>query len=97
MKALNVLPCRATGRSFCLPAIIPSSVRNVHSWSRFDGFLHSSSQISWEVLMVDEGHRLKNADSKLFDILSGYAFRQRLLLTGASKCTPTDRGWCISG
>ena len=41
-----------------------------------------SVQIAWEVLIVDEGHRLKNADSKLFDTLSGYNFRQRLLLTG---------------
>lgn len=32
--------------------------------------------------MVDEGHRLKNADSKLVEVLRGFAFRHRVLLTG---------------
>lgn len=39
-------------------------------------------QIGWEVLVVDEGHRLKNADSKLVEVLRGFAFRHRVLLTG---------------
>lgn len=32
--------------------------------------------------MVDEGHRLKNADSKLVEVLRGFTFRHRVLLTG---------------
>lgn len=39
-------------------------------------------QVKWGVLVVDEGHRLKNADSKLVEILKDYSFQQRLLLTG---------------
>lgn len=52
--------------------------------------------------MVDEGHRLKNADSKLVEVLRGFAFRHRVLLTGTplqvcfSDClTVSPRLWWI--
>lgn len=32
--------------------------------------------------IVDEGHRLKNKDSKLFSSLTQYSSRHRVLLTG---------------
>ncbi|KAL5071495.1 hypothetical protein RYX36_022382 [Vicia faba] len=38
--------------------------------------------IKWECMIVDEGHRLKNKDSKLFSSLSQYSSRHRVLLTG---------------
>ncbi|KAI5063399.1 hypothetical protein GOP47_0021946 [Adiantum capillus-veneris] len=38
--------------------------------------------IKWECLIVDEGHRLKNKDSKLFQTLHQYTTRHRVLLTG---------------
>ncbi|CAN4081812.1 unnamed protein product [Withania somnifera] len=38
--------------------------------------------IPWEVLVVDEGHRLKNASSKLFSMLNTFSFQHRVLLTG---------------
>ncbi|KAL8143153.1 hypothetical protein V2J09_016185 [Rumex salicifolius] len=38
--------------------------------------------IPWEVLIVDEGHRLKNASSKLFSLLNSCSFQHRVLLTG---------------
>lgn len=38
--------------------------------------------IPWEVLVVDEGHRLKNAGSKLFSMLNTFSFQHRVLLTG---------------
>lgn len=38
--------------------------------------------IPWEVLVVDEGHRLKNSDSKLFSLLNTFSFQHRVLLTG---------------
>eukprot|EP00250_Pteridium_aquilinum_P017954 c23861_g1_i1 orf=626-5110(-) len=38
--------------------------------------------IKWECLIVDEGHRLKNKDSKLFQTLHQYNTRHRVLLTG---------------
>ncbi|KAH9288566.1 hypothetical protein KI387_032683, partial [Taxus chinensis] len=38
--------------------------------------------VPWEVLIVDEGHRLKNAGSKLFTLLNTFSFGHRVLLTG---------------
>ncbi|KAI6704812.1 hypothetical protein NL676_007774 [Syzygium grande] len=38
--------------------------------------------VPWEVLVVDEGHRLKNSSSKLFTMLNTFSFQQRVLLTG---------------
>ncbi|KAK8954004.1 CHD3-type chromatin-remodeling factor PICKLE [Platanthera zijinensis] len=38
--------------------------------------------VSWEVLIVDEGHRLKNSESKLFNLLNTFSFQQCVLLTG---------------
>ncbi|KAG8080478.1 hypothetical protein GUJ93_ZPchr0007g5256 [Zizania palustris] len=38
--------------------------------------------VSWEVLIVDEGHRLKNSSSKLFSLLNTFSFQHRVLLTG---------------
>lgn len=38
--------------------------------------------VPWEVLIVDEGHRLKNSESKLFSLLNSISFQHRVLLTG---------------
>ncbi|XP_059076152.1 CHD3-type chromatin-remodeling factor PICKLE isoform X5 [Cryptomeria japonica] len=38
--------------------------------------------IKWECLIVDEGHRLKNKDSKLFQTLKHFSSNHRVLLTG---------------
>ncbi|PIN15480.1 Chromodomain-helicase DNA-binding protein [Handroanthus impetiginosus] len=38
--------------------------------------------IKWECMIVDEGHRLKNKDSKLFSSLKEFSSRHRVLLTG---------------
>ncbi|KAI5647924.1 hypothetical protein M9H77_33929 [Catharanthus roseus] len=38
--------------------------------------------IKWECMIVDEGHRLKNKDSKLFSSLKQFSTRHRVLLTG---------------
>ncbi|KAI6170672.1 hypothetical protein M3Y97_01127400 [Aphelenchoides bicaudatus] len=40
------------------------------------------SSISWEALVVDEAHRLKNNQSLFFRNLSDYKLKYRLLLTG---------------
>ncbi|OWM86763.1 hypothetical protein CDL15_Pgr015799 [Punica granatum] len=42
----------------------------------------SLKPIEWECMIVDEGHRLKNKDSKLFSSLKQYSSRHRVLLTG---------------
>ncbi|KAJ8545179.1 hypothetical protein K7X08_017762 [Anisodus acutangulus] len=39
-------------------------------------------RIPWEVLVVDEGHRLKNSSSKLFSMLNTFSFQHRVPLTG---------------
>ncbi|KAG6555361.1 hypothetical protein Mapa_002587 [Marchantia paleacea] len=39
--------------------------------------------IKWECLIVDEGHRLKNKDLKLFQTVEAFNAHQRVLLTGA--------------
>merc|ERR1711899_62763 len=38
--------------------------------------------VSWEVLVVDEAHRLKNSSSKFFRFLSNYSIQYKMLLTG---------------
>ncbi|XP_044463556.1 CHD3-type chromatin-remodeling factor PICKLE-like isoform X3 [Mangifera indica] len=38
--------------------------------------------IKWACMIVDEGHRLKNKDSKLFSSLKQYSSSHRVLLTG---------------
>jgi len=38
--------------------------------------------VNWEMLVVDEAHRLKNAQSKFFRVLAGYSINFKLLLTG---------------
>ncbi|KAL4560242.1 hypothetical protein LXL04_032392 [Taraxacum kok-saghyz] len=42
----------------------------------------SLKAIDWETMIVDEGHRLKNKDSKLFSALKQFNTRHRTLLTG---------------
>ncbi|GAV59961.1 SNF2_N domain-containing protein/Helicase_C domain-containing protein/Chromo domain-containing protein/PHD domain-containing protein/DUF1086 domain-containing protein/DUF1087 domain-containing protein/CHDCT2 domain-containing protein [Cephalotus follicularis] len=42
----------------------------------------SLKPIKWECMIVDEGHRLKNKDSKLFLSLKQYWSNHRVLLTG---------------
>ena len=39
-------------------------------------------QVQWDLLIVDEGHRLKNAESRLAEILRSYKLKHRVLLTG---------------
>ena len=38
--------------------------------------------VQWEILVVDEAHRLKNNQSKFFKILAGYSITYKMLLTG---------------
>jgi len=38
--------------------------------------------VQWEILVVDEAHRLKNNQSKFFKILASYAINYKMLLTG---------------
>ena len=40
------------------------------------------SGVQWHYIIVDEGHRLKNANCKLFLELKKYRTKHKLLLTG---------------
>ncbi|KAG8093796.1 hypothetical protein GUJ93_ZPchr0012g21180 [Zizania palustris] len=70
----------------------PSNEEKRQSRIKFDVLLTSYEMINmdsnvlktieWECMIVDEGHRLKNKDSKLFGQLKEYNTKHRVLLTG---------------
>lgn len=47
------------------------------------------------MLVVDEGHRLKNAESKLAEILRTYTFKHRVLLTGTPIQNSLAELWAL--
>ena len=53
------------------------------------------AQVQWEVLVVDEGHRLKNAASRLAEALRGYSFQHRVLLTGTPIQNSLAELWAL--
>ncbi len=42
------------------------------------------NQIKWNYMMVDEAHRLKNHESALYQEMTQFSFKNRLLITGWS-------------
>jgi chromodomain-helicase-DNA-binding protein 7 len=40
------------------------------------------AKVPWRLVAIDEAHRLKNAESKLFKTLQTFQFEHRVLLTG---------------
>ncbi|GMI21943.1 hypothetical protein TeGR_g9746, partial [Tetraparma gracilis] len=56
----------------------------------------SLKKIPWEYVVVDEGHRLKNANSKLAQILSNeYSTKRRILLTGTPLQNNLPELWSL--
>jgi hypothetical protein len=54
------------------------------------------SRINWNFLIIDEGHRIKNSDSKLAVILSkSYRPKHRLLLTGTPLQNNLPELWSL--
>jgi SNF2 family DNA or RNA helicase len=53
------------------------------------------SRINWEVLIVDEAHRLKNATSKVFEALRAIPRKHCVLLTGTPLQNKTDELWAL--
>ncbi|GBF90068.1 hypothetical protein Rsub_02776 [Raphidocelis subcapitata] len=49
----------------------------------------------WRCIVIDEGHRLKNADCKLARELRHYRSRMRLLLTGTPLQNKLDELWAL--
>jgi SWI/SNF-related matrix-associated actin-dependent regulator of chromatin subfamily A member 5 len=46
------------------------------------------NKISWQYLIMDEGHRIKNENSILSQIVRLFTCRNRLLLTGTPYVSP---------
>ena len=42
------------------------------------------NQIKWNYMMVDEAHRLKNHESALYQEMTQFHFKNRLLITGVA-------------
>jgi superfamily II DNA or RNA helicase len=53
------------------------------------------SRIAWKVLIVDEAHRLKNPDSKLFQELNALPRDHCVLLTGTPLQNKTEELWAL--
>ena len=53
------------------------------------------SKIQWKALIVDEAHRLKNINSKLFEDLSTIPRDFCLLLTGTPLQNSTEELWAL--
>lgn len=54
-----------------------------------------AEQTAWEMLIVDEGHRLKNAGSKLAEVLRTYSTKHRVLLTGTPIQNSLTELWAL--
>ncbi|KAI9152135.1 Lymphoid-specific helicase [Paramyrothecium foliicola] len=53
------------------------------------------SKINWEFIIIDEGHRMKNADAKLFQQLRQFTSATRLLITGTPLQNNLKELWSL--
>ncbi|ENH70533.1 Lymphoid-specific helicase [Fusarium oxysporum f. sp. cubense race 1] len=56
---------------------------------------HNLSKINWEFIIIDEGHRMKNADAKLFQQLRQFSSATRLLITGTPLQNNLKELWSL--
>jgi len=62
----------------------------------YRGNFRTLSSISWEVIVVDEAHKLKNYSSKLSATLRDeYSYMNCLLLTGTPLQNNVDELWTL--
>lgn len=55
----------------------------------------SLSKINWEFIIIDEGHRMKNAEAKLFQQLRQFPSATRLLITGTPLQNNLKELWSL--
>ncbi|KAL0398105.1 UNVERIFIED_CONTAM: protein CHROMATIN REMODELING 4 [Sesamum radiatum] len=66
-----------------LPCLVLVPLSTMPNWmSEFSLWAPHLNVVEYHVLVVDEGHRLKNSGSKLFGLLNTFSFQHRILLTG---------------
>lgn len=53
------------------------------------------SKVRWEFIIIDEGHRMKNFDSKLFRELKSFTSATRLLITGTPLQNNLKELWSL--
>lgn len=53
------------------------------------------SKINWEFIIIDEGHRMKNFDSKLFRELKSFTSATRILITGTPLQNNLKELWSL--
>ncbi|KAI1321718.1 SNF2 family N-terminal domain-containing protein [Xylariaceae sp. FL0255] len=53
------------------------------------------SKVEWSIIVVDEGHRMKNADAKLFRELQQFGSLSRLLITGTPLQNNLKELWSL--
>ncbi|KHN98465.1 ISWI chromatin-remodeling complex ATPase ISW2 [Metarhizium album ARSEF 1941] len=56
---------------------------------------HNLSRIQWEFIIIDEGHRMKNAEAKLFQQLRQFSSATRLLITGTPLQNNLKELWSL--
>ncbi|KOS20917.1 Lymphoid-specific helicase [Escovopsis weberi] len=56
---------------------------------------YNLSRINWEFIIIDEGHRMKNADAKLFQQLRQFSSATRLLITGTPLQNNLKELWSL--
>ena len=84
---------RATARKYEFPGGFDVLLTTYELVLKDQAFL---SQVKWRLLLVDEGHRLKNSSSQLYDVLfSLVPSSGRVLITGTPLQNSLGELWCL--